>query len=137
MAQEFQARGLSLPPDLADAASAWISQRGQASPIPRPTSTVPRSEGVEDEGDGDGESDGAPAAGEFELAETEHYDGELTAIFALPVTAQAQLVSNPNLFAPPVAPDVGRRGGGDGEGQRPADGVRQRRVRSPPAHLSA
>lgn len=106
MAQEFQARGQSLPPDLADAVSAWIAQRGQASPIPRPTSTVPHSEGEDEEGNGEGESVGGHPEGEFELAETEHFDGELTAIFALPVTAQAQLVSNPNLFTPPVAPDV-------------------------------
>jgi hypothetical protein len=108
MAQEFQARGQSLPPDLAGAASAWSAQRAlvPASAVPLPTSTASRAEDEGEEGSGDGESSGGEPASELELAETERYDGELTAIFALPVTAQALLVSNPNLFAPPVAPDV-------------------------------
>ncbi|HSB91217.1 MAG TPA: HAMP domain-containing sensor histidine kinase [Anaerolineales bacterium] len=106
MAQEFQARGLSLPPDLADAASAWSAQRAPAAVAATPTAAARRSEGDEGDGGEDGEGGAGQPTGEAELAETERYDGELTAIFALPVTAQAQLISNPNPFAPPVAPNA-------------------------------
>ena len=110
MAQEFQARGLSLPPDLAAAVSAWSVHRSAPSAAPLASATPRRSqggdteEGEAGEGGGEGASESKPPPAETEVAESEHYDGELTAIFAMPLTAQGKLVSNPNPYAPPVAP---------------------------------
>ena len=109
MAQEFQARGLSLPLDLSNAASAWASRRAVPTTLPSATARPDPGENGEEQDGGEGGQrgeDGGQPFGEIEVAEPEHYDGELTAIFALPLTAQAQLVSNPNPFAPPVAPDA-------------------------------
>lgn len=104
MAQEFQARGLGLPPELADAVAAWSGRSAPVSLLPLPTATARLTQGEDGEESEDGAGETGPAS-EVEVGEPQHYDAELTAIFALPLTAQAQLVSNPNPFAPPVAPN--------------------------------
>jgi signal transduction histidine kinase len=128
MALEFEARGLALPPDLADAASAWNAHRptprpaASPSPPPPPTETavLAQGEGEEEGEDNGGHSNGRSANGstvssgdgaeavsrEIESGETEAYDGELTAIFTLPLTAEGRLISNPNPYTPPIAPSV-------------------------------
>jgi signal transduction histidine kinase len=106
MAQEFESRGLALLPELAEAASLWSAQRPDASSLPRPSATAPRRSSDDEEGGGDGEGGEGGGAEESELSEPEHYDGDLTAIFVLPLDAQGRLLSNPNPFAPPVAPSA-------------------------------
>ncbi|MBI3363269.1 MAG: HAMP domain-containing histidine kinase [Chloroflexi bacterium] len=99
MALEFQLLGAPLPPELAAADRAWYTSRGRGYPA---ATTPVNAGGSEAAGTSDGEGGENPAS---ENAVEDAYDGELAAIFVLPLSADAKLLFDPNSFAPPIAPD--------------------------------
>ncbi len=104
MAHEFVRLGAPVSPELAAADRSWYANRGQLFPgIATPAPSVTQEDGASQEGTGSG----APPldSGEQGNAE-ESYDGELAAIFVLPLTASGQLSGSAVPAALPLAPDV-------------------------------
>lgn len=95
MSHEFQLLGAPVPTELIAADRDWYASRGRL--IPRAPAT-PRSDPQERE-------EGDERAGESDGASDDAYDGELAAIFVLPLNAEAQLLATPNPFAAPLEPD--------------------------------
>jgi signal transduction histidine kinase len=103
MAQELQLLGQPVPPELRAASQQWLASRGgpTSTPTLAPTAAPVRAE-VED----DHEIEDEEGEASHEGGETDPYDSELAPIFSLPLTAQGELISNPNAFGLPVAPDA-------------------------------
>lgn len=101
MAQELQLLGQPLPAELITASQQWIASRAGA-----PTAVAQSFRPASDEAELEHEEEGGEEGIAHELAETDPYDGELAPIFSLPLTAQGELISNPNAFGLPVAPDA-------------------------------
>jgi len=113
MAQELQLLGQPLPAELVSASRQWISSRVS------PTVTVMAAPPIQPiSGETQGDSEAEHESGEenehenesegvaHEILEADPYDGELAAIFALPLTSNGELISNPGAFGLPVAPDL-------------------------------
>lgn len=96
MAEEMRLRGMGVPAELAAANRDWYTGRGRALPQPSRVSVGEAGE----EGGGRGEGDGVSQ----ESAIEESYDGELAAIFVLPLAANGQLV-DPSGETPPIPAD--------------------------------
>jgi signal transduction histidine kinase len=103
MAQELQLLGQPVPPELRAASQQWLASRGGATPTPAPTPTL---RSVQAEIEDEHESEDSESESSHEGAETDPYDSELAPIFSLPLTARGELISNPNAFGLPVAPDA-------------------------------
>lgn len=109
MAQELQLLGQPLPPELRAASLQWIASRSGPTATPAPSPTLRQVTAQEHEDEGEHESEDHEAAESdpsHELAEIDPYDGELAPIFSLPLSAEGGLISNPNAFGLPVAPDA-------------------------------
>ena len=113
MAQELQLLGQPVPAELVSASRQWISSRVSptvtvvgASPIqPISGETQGDSEGERESGEAnEHENEGEGVA--HEILEADPYDGELAAIFALPLTSDGELISDPGAYGLPVAPDL-------------------------------
>jgi signal transduction histidine kinase len=97
MAQEFVRRAAPVPPELAAADRDWYANRARqfsATPSPAPA----RHDGA---AKGDHENDGETDDRKVE----ETYDGELAAVFVLPLSAGGQIRATPNVSTPSLAPD--------------------------------
>lgn len=100
MAHEFRLLGAPLPAELVDADRDWFANRDMM--FPDATSVSDSSlEGQSRTMLGADERYrlGADYAEQF-------YDGELSAIFVLPLNASGELVFNPNPYTPPLAPNA-------------------------------
>ncbi len=95
MAHELRLLGAPIPPELAAADRDWYRNRAVL---------FPSSERVSDDDD-DGNNDDDDETIEESYAE-EFYDGELSAIFVLPLNADGQLLFDPNPYTPPLTPDA-------------------------------
>ncbi|MFN8533432.1 MAG: HAMP domain-containing sensor histidine kinase [Dehalococcoidia bacterium] len=85
MAHELMSLGASLPPELAEADRAWYSYRESVFPALIP---VRRSDRDHDDDD-----------------DLDRYDGDVSAIFVLPLSADGRLLFDPNPGAAPISPD--------------------------------
>lgn len=98
MAHEFRLLGAPVPPELMAADRDWYANRA----ILFPDKPPPRQEQ-------DHEAAEAPEhmrpSYEDDHAE-EFYDGELSAIFVLPLNQQGELIFDPNPYTPPIPPDT-------------------------------
>jgi signal transduction histidine kinase len=103
MAHEFRLLGASVPPELAAADRDWFANRAILFPDPSPVSYDEDDEEREYEDDEDDEGDDYYEAEDY--AE-EFYDGELSAIFVLPLDAQGRLLFDPNPYTPPLPPNT-------------------------------
>ena len=95
MARELAAIGADVPPELRAADSMW-----QASLAP--SSSGRNAEPLEDRDDGR-DDEGAVVAASAQ--DEEAYDGELAAVYVMPLGADGTLLSSPNAHALPFAPD--------------------------------
>jgi signal transduction histidine kinase len=102
MAHEFTLLGAPLPSSLADADRDWSIQLAEH--FPRASADQPP--GADDaEGDHAGRRGGEEEHDDEAQASSQAYDGELAAIFVLPLSADGRLLFNPNdLASPPIAP---------------------------------
>lgn len=98
MAQEFLRRGAPVPPELATADRDWYANRA---PL---FSATASSDGAVSDGAAGGEQDDGAGETNDRAAEAT-YDGELAAIFVLPLSAEGQVRTVPNVRTPPLAPD--------------------------------
>lgn len=98
MAHEFVRRGAPVPPELAAADRSWYANWGQLFPGSAP----PAPSVTQKKGDDHEETESDEQGNTEEL-----YDGELAAIFALPLAADGQFSSLPAPAALPLAPDTG------------------------------
>jgi signal transduction histidine kinase len=94
MAHEFVRFGARLPPELAAADLAWYTNRGQLLPSQPPTAVISASTS-DDHNDGENRSD--------DLAGEEAFDGELAAIYMLPLTADGVLIATTGVPTPAAA----------------------------------
>lgn len=94
MAHEFRLLGAPLPPELVAADRDWFANRAVLFPdaVPPEAPVLPDSDEYEEY-----------AASDY--AE-EFYDGELSAIFVLPLDDQGRLLFDPNPYTPPLSPDT-------------------------------
>lgn len=90
MAHEFRLLGAPLPAELAAADQAWHANGDRLLPV-NPATPVGGGPGVD-----------TPA----DISNEEAYDGELAAIFTLPLSADGRLLFDPNPYSPPVSPDT-------------------------------
>jgi signal transduction histidine kinase len=123
MAQEFVRRGSQLPPELAAADRDWYANRA---PLLSPTSAPD-----DDTHDGAASGEDQAAAETDDRTAEEAYDGELAAIFVLPLSTQGQIRTVSNIRLPPLAPDrqavaVALAQGSDWRTTRLSDGTRVR-----------
>ncbi|MCU0494334.1 MAG: HAMP domain-containing histidine kinase [Chloroflexaceae bacterium] len=113
MAHEFQLLNAPLPASLASADADWSSLRGN--PPSAPTDDHGGDNHRDDERKHSEDDDDdhqqaanptpAPAVGAEDRASLA-YDGELAAIFVLPLSQDGQLIFNPNPATPPIVPDL-------------------------------
>jgi signal transduction histidine kinase len=107
MAQELRSLGLTLPPDLQAAETRWLLGR-QRSPIPQEATATAQTEsqdGNDSEPDNE-KSTGAAQPGTNQESLDDAYEGDLAAIFVLPLGSTGQLLFNPNPADPPMQPDL-------------------------------
>jgi signal transduction histidine kinase len=93
MADEFAGLAAPVPPELMDAERAWYARRPPTAPLLTPTG---------DQRAG-GSAPGRPEPSGSDVDDA--YDGELAAIFVLPLGADATLLFDPNASPAPMAPD--------------------------------
>jgi hypothetical protein len=101
MAHEFRLLGAQVPPELAAADRDWFANRAILFPDSSPVSY--------DEEEGEYEDDEDDEGDDYYEAEDyaeEFYDGELSAIFVLPLDAQGRLLFDPNPYTPPLPPNT-------------------------------
>ncbi len=96
MSHEFVRLGVRPPPELAAADLAWYTNRGQLLPNQPPTAASHASTN-DDHADGESQSD--------DLVAEEAFDGELAAIFVLPLNADGVLIATPGTPVPAIAPN--------------------------------
>jgi signal transduction histidine kinase len=96
MAHEFLRLGARPPPALAAADLAWYTSHGQLLPNQIPTA-VSSTSANDDHNDGENRPD--------DLAGEEAFDGELAAIFVLPLNADGMLIVTPGALTPAIAPN--------------------------------
>ncbi len=99
MAHEFRLLGAPLPEELLAADSDWLSNRSLLLPA-APRSPVPASSPPH------GDRDNRASEEIAEDYSESFYDGELAAIFVLPLNAAGNLVFDPNPYTPPLQPDA-------------------------------
>ncbi len=126
MAHEFNLLAAPLPASLALADRDWSTRRGTGFPPHDSRPSESDHEAYEHDAD-DEQRSSAAAARNLEMT----YDGELAAIFVLPLNAAGQLLFDPNPFAPPIDPDqsavaVAMANGSDWRTIQTADGTRVR-----------
>jgi signal transduction histidine kinase len=125
VARELQSLGAPLPPELQDARRKWQASRSRLAGL---VATPTARHSSDDEGEGEGEH---AERLEDEPPHEEDYDGELAAIFVLPLSAEGQMLSDPAQFALPDLP-VGeaalaaQRNGRDWRTVRLSNGMRVR-----------
>ncbi len=124
LAREMQRLGAPLPARLEAADHEWRASRSRLAGLPAP---------VNSGGDREQEDESGEHAEqvEDEAPHEEDYDGELAAIFVLPLSAQGQLLSDPALFGLPNLPEAeaaqaAQRSGSDWRTVRLDNGVRVR-----------
>jgi signal transduction histidine kinase len=96
MAHEFVRFGARPPPELAAADLAWYTNRGQLLPS-QPSTAVSPASTSDDHNDGENRSD--------DLVAEEAFDGELAAIYMLPLTADGVLIATTGVPTPATAPN--------------------------------
>jgi len=96
MAHEFMRLGAQPPPELAAADLAWYTNRGQLLPNQPPTAAS-SARTSDDHNDGENHSD--------DLVAEEAFDGELAAIYVLPMNANGVLIATPGTTTPAIAPN--------------------------------
>ncbi len=96
MAHEFRNRGITLPPELAHADQEWYSSRGTLAALP-PTAvpTARRGDGEDHDGDNGGDALPAnpPANPPPDSTDADLFNGELAAIYVLPLDATGGIVA--------------------------------------------
>lgn len=110
MVEELRRLGAPVPAALAAADRAWSANRDrsllQALAPPDPRGSGMLSRGTGEGHDGVGERSLEGWVGAEGSGADEAYDAELAPIFVLPLSHNAQLLADPNRFAPPLSPDV-------------------------------
>jgi signal transduction histidine kinase len=96
MAHVFMRLGARPPPELAAADLAWYTNRGQLLPNQPPIAASSASTS-DDHNDGENHSD--------DLVAEEAFDGELAAIYVLPMNANGVLIATPGTTTPAIAPN--------------------------------
>ncbi|MEO7913721.1 MAG: histidine kinase dimerization/phospho-acceptor domain-containing protein, partial [Roseiflexaceae bacterium] len=96
MAHEFVRLGVRPPPELVAADLAWYTNRGQLLPN-QPSTAVSAASTTDDHSDGANRSD--------DLVGEEAFDGELAAIFVLPLNADGMLIVMPGTPTLAIAPN--------------------------------
>jgi len=103
MTHEFHALAAPIPPELAGADRDWSLLRSESGFLQQRRTASGISE--DDEADARDGDDDTTAAAEPSAGEILAYDGELAAIFVLPLDRDGQLLFDPNPAVPP-APDL-------------------------------
>lgn len=104
MAREMVALGADPPPELRAAGSTWQAHQALSSsdgPAEPPEDREGGHAGDED----DGRSASVPGGVAGSAPGEEAYDGDLAAVYVVPLGADGTLLSDPNAYVPPFAPD--------------------------------
>jgi signal transduction histidine kinase len=110
MAHEFRLLGAPVPPELAAADRDWFANRAILFPDATPMAGAVNMDYADEmyeeyEAYEDDEHEGDDYYEAEDYAE-EFYDGELSAIFVLPLDAQGRLLFDPNPYTPPLPPNT-------------------------------
>lgn len=105
MAHEFRLLDIPVPPELAAADRDWFANRAILFPDPSPALTTTTTTTTI----GDGEQSSAQVVQASSIGQDyaeEFYDGELSAIFVLPLDEHGRLLFDPNPHVPPLPPNT-------------------------------
>ena len=105
VALAYSSAGLEVPDNLKLADQRWQTRN----PVVLPTPQSESEHNDDDEDENDEEDHAAPSVLATNSANhegEETYDSELSAVFLLPVDAQGILLDNPNIYTPPLTPNL-------------------------------
>jgi hypothetical protein len=105
VALAYSSAGLEVPDNLKLADQRWQTRN----PVVLPTPQSETEHNDDDKDENDEEDHAAPSVLATNSADhegEETYDSELSAVFLLPVDAQGILLDNPNIYTPPLTPNL-------------------------------